>query len=74
MKINWPALLEFLKEPSTIKGIITLCGVLGVVVDQSQIVALVAGFGTLYGLVNIFYDRNKRKPPESIQQAPPPVQ
>lgn len=74
MNVNWPALFEFLKEPGTIKGIITLLGVLGLYIDPAKLTEIAMALGTIYGLIGMFYDRNKRKPPEIPQQTPPVAQ
>lgn len=65
------ALLEYAKQPSTIKGIIILLGLAGVKADPTKIEQIIGAFLLVYAAVQIFYEQNPRKPPEP--PAPPPA-
>ena len=58
-KIN--TLLEFLKQPSTIKAIGTLAGAIGYAIDPTKVVEILMALQVFFGAINLFYDANPRK-------------
>ena len=58
-KLN--TLLEFLKQPSTIKSLGTLAGAVGYVIDPSKVVEILMALQVFFGAINLFYDANPRK-------------
>jgi len=58
-KIN--ALLEALKQPSTIKALGTLAGLVGYAVDPTKIVEILMAIQVFAALVNGLYDANPRR-------------
>jgi hypothetical protein len=58
-KIN--TLLESLKQPSTIKALGTLAGVVGLYIDPDKALEIVVAIQVFAALVNGFYDANPRK-------------
>lgn len=54
--------VSFLKQPSTLRGIIGLLGVLGVVVSPEQIEAIAVAVGAILAAIEIFRNENKNKP------------
>jgi hypothetical protein len=54
-------LLEFLKQPSTIKALGTLAGAVGYVIDPSKVVEILMALQVFFGAINLFYDANPRK-------------
>ena len=55
-------LIEFLKQPSTIKALGTLAGAAGYVVDPSKAVEILGAIAVFTGAVNLVYDNNPRSP------------
>jgi hypothetical protein len=58
-KIN--TALEFIKQPSTIKGLIAAAGAVGYAIDQTKLLDILGGVAALVAIVNLFYDANPRK-------------
>jgi hypothetical protein len=58
-KIN--TLIEFLKQPSTIKALGTLAGAVGYYIDPSKVVEILMALQVFFGAINLFYDANPRK-------------
>lgn len=58
-KIN--TLLEYLKQPSTIKAIGTLAGAVGYVIDPDKALEILLALQVFFGAINLFYDANPRK-------------
>jgi hypothetical protein len=58
-KIN--TLLEALKQPSTIKALGTLAGLVGYAIDPTKIVEILMAIQVFAALVNGLYDANPRK-------------
>jgi hypothetical protein len=58
-KIN--TLLEALKQPSTIKAIGTIAGLVGLYFDPTKFQEIIAGILAFVAIVNGFYDANPRK-------------
>ena len=50
-KLN--AIIEQIKQPSTIKGLLGLAAAIGLVIDPTQLEKIVAGVLVLQGLVNV---------------------
>jgi len=58
LEIDPKKILEWLKLPSTLKGITMLLGLFGVVVTPEHKEAIIGIATMLYGLLAVFYDRN----------------
>jgi len=58
-KIN--TLLEALKQPSTIKALGTLLGLVGYALDPTKVVEILMAIQVFAALVNGLYDANPRK-------------
>jgi hypothetical protein len=58
MNINWPGIVELLKQPSTAKGILALLALTGVGVAPASVEAIVTGAVALYGVISIFWDKH----------------
>lgn len=58
-KIN--TLLESLKQPSTIKALGTLAGLVGYAIDPTKVVEILMAIQVFAALVNGLYDANPRK-------------
>jgi len=56
------ALIEWLKQPSTLKGIVILAGMAGFAVDSSRIQEIILAASGLYAALAMFYDNSSRKP------------
>ena len=56
------ALIEWLKQPSTLKGIVVLAGMAGFAVDSSRIQEIILAASGLYAALAMFYDNSSRKP------------
>lgn len=65
-KIN--TLIEFLKQPSTIKALGTLAGTVGYYIDPTKVVEILMALQVFFGAINLFYDANPRK---SVDAEPP---
>jgi hypothetical protein len=65
-------MIEWLKQPSTIKAIIVLAGVAGYRLDPGRVNDVLLAVGTLYGLVGAFYDNQPRQPapPQTPEETP----
>jgi hypothetical protein len=50
--------LETLKQPSTYKGLLGLAGLIGVHFAPEQYQEIVAGIGTVYFLISIFWQKS----------------
>ena len=46
--------IDKLKEPSTIKGLVVLAGLAGVVIEPSMQEQIILGVTAVYGLIQIF--------------------
>lgn len=66
--MNVKLLIEWLKEPSTLKAIVVILGLAGYTLVPAQVEALSLGVGAAYALLSAFYDRQPRKP----EPCPPP--
>ena len=55
---KFEAFLDALKQPSTIKGLLGLAGILGWVVSPEQYSDLVAGIAAAYFLIAIFWQKS----------------
>ena len=53
-----PTLIDLLKQPSTIKGLLGLAGLLGWYVSPEQYQDLIAGIGTLYFIIAIVWQKS----------------
>jgi len=58
-KIN--TLLEALKQPSTIKALGTLAGLIGYAIEPDKAVEIILAIQTFAAIINGFYDANPRK-------------
>jgi hypothetical protein len=54
-------LLEALKQPSTIKALGTLLGLVGYAIDPTKVVEILMAIQVFAALINGFYDANPRK-------------
>ena len=66
-KIN--TMLEFLKQPSTIKALGTLAGAVGYIIDPTKLVEILGAITVFTGAINLFYDANPRKAVDSEPSA-----
>ena len=57
------AIGDYLRYPSTIKGIIALLGVVGVSLSPEQSEAITTAAVSLYGAISIFFSDSDVKPP-----------
>ena len=55
-------IIEWLKQPSTLKGIVVLAGMAGFAVDSSRIQEIVLAVSGLYAALGMFYDNSARTP------------
>jgi hypothetical protein len=61
MKLN--AIIEWLKQPSSIKALCTLAGAIGYAIDPTKLSDIIGAVLVLQALVNGIYDRQPPKPP-----------
>lgn len=65
-------LVAWLKQPSTLKGIVVLAGMAGFAVDSSKIQEIILAASGLYAAIGMFYDNTTRTPkvptPEELNQ------
>ena len=52
--------VSFLKQPSTLRGVIGLLGVVGVAISPEQIEAIAVAVGAILAAIELF--RNEKKP------------
>jgi hypothetical protein len=62
LKIN--TLLEYLKQPSTVKAIGTLAGAVGYAIDPTKALEILLALQAFIGAINLLYDKNPSKPHE----------
>jgi len=55
-KVN--KIVAWIAEPSTLKGISTALAMAGYLIDPTKIATIIAGWGTFYSLVSMFYDKH----------------
>jgi hypothetical protein len=55
-------IIEWLKQPSTLKGIVVLVGMAGFAVDSSKIQEIILAASGLYAAIGMFYDNTARTP------------
>ena len=65
-------LIEWLKQPPTLKGIILVLGMAGFAVDPDKVQQIIITVTSLYAALALFYDNSKRSPkiptPEELNQ------
>jgi hypothetical protein len=62
MNFKYGAIIEWLKQPSTLKGIVIFAGMAGFAVDSSKIQEIILAASGLYAALGMFYDNNSRTP------------
>jgi hypothetical protein len=62
MPVKYGAIIEWLKQPSTLKGIVVLAGMAGFAVDSSRIQEIVLAVSGLYAALGMFYDNTSKTP------------
>ena len=72
MTTKYGLIIEWLKQPSTLKGIVVLAGMAGFAVDSSKIQEIILAASGLYAAIGMFYDNTARTPkvptPEELNQ------
>jgi hypothetical protein len=58
LRTNLKLFLEMLQQPSTIKGVIGLLGVLGLAVEPDKYMEFVMGLSAVYFLIAIFWQNS----------------
>ena len=59
---KFSVLIEWLKQPSTLKGIVVLAGMAGFAVDSTKIQEIILAASGLYAAIGMFYDNAARTP------------
>jgi hypothetical protein len=62
MTIDTNKLVDWLKQPSTIKFIVTAAGAVGWYIDAAALDKIIGIVVLAIGVINGFYDQNPRKP------------
>lgn len=66
------ALIDWLKQPPTIKGLVILAGILGFKLEPDKVQEITLLASGLYAALAMFYDNGTRKPriptPEELNQ------
>lgn len=62
MPNRFGSVIEWLKQPSTLKGIVILAGMAGFAVDSSKIQEIILAASGLYAALAMFYDNTSRTP------------
>lgn len=69
---KFAAILEWLKQPPTLKGLVMLAGLAGYALDPVQAQTIILAASGLYAALALFYDNTTRKPklptPEELNQ------
>lgn len=56
------ALVEWIKQPATLKGLVIMAGLAGYVIDPLQVQTVILAASGLYSLLALFYDNGTRRP------------
>ena len=56
------AILNWLKQPPTLKGLVMVAGIAGFAVDPDQLQTIILAATSLYAALALFYDNSTRKP------------
>ena len=59
---KFSALIQWLKQPPTLKGIVILAGMAGFAVDPAKIQEIILAASGLYAALALFYDNSIRSP------------
>jgi hypothetical protein len=59
---KFAALIAWLKQPPTLKGIVILAGMAGFAVDPAKVNEIVLAASGLYAALALFYDNTSRSP------------
>jgi hypothetical protein len=62
MPDKFGALIQWLKQPPTLKGLVILAGIAGVKLDPEQVQTITLAASGLYAALAIFYDNSSRAP------------
>lgn len=60
--MDFNTIVEWLKQPSTLKFLVTIAGSVGFVISPDQLEKIIAAVLVVQSLINGFYDHNPRKP------------
>ncbi len=63
---------RYLKQPSTMKGIVSIFGAIGIATNPDQIIAIVAVASAVWGAVEVFRDEDKVQPLGGGDDGQPP--
>ena len=59
---KFQALIEWLKQPPTIKGLVIVAGLAGFAVDPGKVQEIIMAASGLYAALALFYDNGTRRP------------
>jgi hypothetical protein len=66
--MDFQKFIEWIKQPSTIKALMVLSGLIGVKIDPTKVQEIIEAGLTLYVFIQAFYNQQPRKP----TPCPPP--